>query len=95
MLEHLNRCLPKFLEKHYKSTKPIGCERLSSLALNAQGKCYMENLKLFCTGFPENKDQFIKVLDQSDFLNFESISMISRVADKCNPKLDLASFIFG
>ncbi len=95
LLDHLTECLPKFLEKYYKSTRALNCDRLSTLAFKAQGKCYMEKLELFCVAFPENKDLFIKVLDQNDFLNFDSISMISKVADKCNPKLDLASFIFG
>ena len=95
MLEYLKECLPKFLGKHYKSNKSMNCNRLSLLAFKAQGKCYSDILEIFCVAFPENKDLFIKVLDKSDFLNFDSINMISKVADKCNPKLDLSSFIFS
>ena len=95
MLDHLNKCLPRFLEKNYKSSKALNCNKLGTTAFKAQGRCYLEILDIFCTAFPENKELLVKVLDRGDFLNLDSINMISKVADKCNPKLDLTSFMFS
>ena len=95
LLSHINKCLPKSLEKYYKTKKAIHCKRLTTQAFEAQGKCYQEVQKDFCVGFPENKDLFTKVLDQQDFFNMESISMIRATAEKCRPKIDLQALMFG
>lgn len=94
LLDHVNKCLPKHFEKTYKK-KRIRCKSLNTEAFDSQGKCYEEVQKDFCKAFPENKDLFIKVLDHGDFLNFESIGMIKKVADKCTPKIDFMSFMSG
>ena len=95
LLEHVNKCLPKNFEKFYKSKRSLRCKKLSQDAFLAQGKCYQEAQELFCKAFPENKELFIKVLDQSDFINLDSISMIRKTAEKCNPKIDFFSLMSG
>jgi hypothetical protein len=93
LLAHINKCLPRHLEKFYKSKKSVNCKRLYSQAFDAQHKCYAEQQKDFCVAFPENKDLFVKVLDQSDFLNFDSISMIRKSVEKCEPKINLSDLL--
>ena len=93
LLDHINKCLPKQLEKFYKSKKSINCKRLYSQAFDAQHRCYAEKQKDFCVAFPDNKELFIKVLDQSDFLNFDSISMIRKSVEKCEPKINLSDLL--
>jgi hypothetical protein len=93
LLEHVNKCLPSHFEKMYKSKRPLRCKKLSQDAFNAQGKCYQSVQSLFCKAFPANKDLFIQVLDQSDFINMDSITMIKKTADKCNPKIDFSSLL--
>ena len=94
LLKHVNRCLPLTLAKHY-SRKSHNCKRLQTEAFKAQGECYSKVQKLFCVAFPQNQNLFTEVLDQSDFFNMESISMIRKVGDKCTPKLDLTKMIFA
>ena len=93
LLEHVNKCLPKHLERFYKVKKPMKCNKLSQDAFEAQGKCYQDQQSLFCKAFPENKDLFIEVLDHRDFINMNSVSMIRKTAEKCVPKIDLISLI--
>lgn len=95
LLEHINKCLPKQLEKFYKTKKSLNCKRLYNQAFEVQHKCYAEKQKDFCVAFPENKELFIKVLDQSDFLNFDSISMIKKSVEKCEPKINLSDMFMG
>ncbi len=93
LLDHVNKCLPRQLEKFYKTKKSINCKRLYTQAFDAQHKCYAEKQKDFCVAFPDNKELFIKVLDQSDFLNFDSISMIRKSVEKCEPKINLSDLL--
>jgi hypothetical protein len=95
LLEHVNRCLPKHFEKMYKSKRPLRCKKLSQEAFEAQGKCYQEEQALFCTAFPQNKELFIEVLDHNDFANLDSISMIRKTAEKCEPKIDFLKMMSG
>lgn len=95
LLTHINKCLPKQIEKFYRSKKSINCKRLYAQAFDAQHKCYAEQQKDFCIAFPENKELFVKVLDQSDFLNFDSISMIRKSVEKCEPKINLADMFMS
>ena len=82
LLEHVNKCLPKHFEKFYKSKRSLRCKKLSQDAFEAQGRCYQEVQSLFCKAFPENKELFIQVLDNHDFVNLDSISMIRKTADR-------------
>lgn len=93
LLDHVNKCLPKHIEKFYKSKRPLKCKKLNVDAFEVQGKCYQEVQDLFCQAFPENKELFIEVLDHSDFINMDSISMIRRTAEKCNPPIDFLSMM--
>ena len=93
MLDHVNKCLPKHFEKLYKSKRPVRCKKLMQEAFDIQGKCYSEVQKLFCKAFPDNKELFIKVLDQNDLMNMDSFGMIQRTADKCEPKIDFFSIL--
>jgi hypothetical protein len=93
ILQHINKCLPNSLKKFYMAKRSIKCKKLNQEAFEAQGKCYSQVQKEFCVGFPENKDHFMNVLDQKDFINMESIKMIRDTADKCEPKIDLYSLM--
>ena len=93
LLDHINNCLPKSLEKFYKAKRSIKCKKLNGDAFEAQGKCYAQAQKEFCKGFPENKKHFLDVLDQKDFMNMDSIRMIKETADRCNPKINLYELI--
>ena len=95
LIRHVNQCLPKSLEKFYKTKKTLKCKRLMHEAFEAQGKCYAEVKDLFCKAFPENKHAFIKVLDKSDLLNYDSMMMIKKTADKCVPKIDFVQLMMG
>ena len=95
LIRHVNQCLPKSLEKFYKTKKTLKCKRLMHDAFEAQGKCYSEVKDLFCKAFPENKLAFIKVLDKSDLLNYDSMMMIKKTADKCVPKIDFVQLMMG
>lgn len=95
LLEHVNKCLPKQFEKNYKSKRPIRCKKLNNEAFSAQTKCYTDIQKDFCTGFVENKMLFVQVLDNSDLINMESISMIKKASEKCTPKIDLLGLMSG
>jgi hypothetical protein len=94
LLEHVNKCLPKHLERFYKAKKLLRCKKLNQDAFDVQGKCYQDAQKLFCKAFPDNKDLFMKVLDPADVMNMDSVNMIRKTADKCQPKIDLMSLIF-
>lgn len=94
LLEHVNKCLPKHFEKFYRSKRMVRCKKLNQEAFEAQGKCYTEIQNDFCKAFVDNKDLFIKVLDYNDLMNLESISMIRKATEKCNPKIDFF-FLIG
>ena len=91
LLSYINQCLPSKLEKFYKSKRSIRCKTLSNNMFEAQGKCYEEIQKTFCKAFPENSNLFMNILDQSDLMNMDSFSMIKKVADQCEPKIDFFS----
>lgn len=86
-------CLPKTLEKFYKTKRSIKCRKLHHDIFEAQTKCYIESKSLFCKGFPENRLLFAKAMDKQDMLNYDSMMMVKKAADKCTPKLDLMSMI--
>jgi hypothetical protein len=94
LLNHINKCLPKAFAKFYKTRKTQNCKRLQTEAFTEQGKCYSKVQKLFCSAFPKNKKLFVEVLDQTDFFNMESVSMLKKIAEKCTPKIDLAAMMF-
>lgn len=93
LLNHVNRCLPKHFEKIYKSSRPISCKKLYNKAFEAQTNCYLNIQKDFCSAFSQNKFFFIKAMDNSDILNFESIAMIKKATESCSPKIDFFSLV--
>ncbi|RNA03447.1 stanniocalcin family [Brachionus plicatilis] len=95
LLNHVNECLPRYFEKAYKSSRPIQCKKLSNQAFRAQTNCYKDIQKDFCIAFEENKILFVKVMDNSDLMNFESIAMIRKATEKCSTKLNFFSLFSG
>lgn len=81
------------MEIDYKS-RSMNCKRFQRKAFRLQGKCYSKVQNLFCQAFPENKELFLKVLDQKDFFNMDSVKMIKNTINKCVPKLDFAKIMF-
>jgi len=93
LLAFINECLPNHFEKFYKSKRQLRCKKLYRDAFEAQGDCYAQVQEKFCKAFPENKKLFIEVLDPADFMNIDSITMIRKTAENCEPKLDLLSIM--
>jgi hypothetical protein len=92
-LNSTNECLAKSLETTYRTDKPLRCKKFYITAFKSQGKCYSQNIDLFCDIFPKNKVQFSKVTDIKDYMDQYFISMIKSTLGKCNPKMDLFSLM--
>jgi hypothetical protein len=93
LVNRLNACLRKNLNKYYMGSKSIRCKRLYDEAFEIQAKCYEENIDNFCKGFSQNISLFMQSIEITDFMNFHLVKMIRNLATKCDPPIDLMSFV--
>jgi hypothetical protein len=86
-----NQCLGVQLEKIYKTEKTLKCKAFHQNVFKMQGKCYADNLEVFCKAFPENKVQFNKLTDMKDNMDQNFLAMMKTALGKCTPPIDLFS----
>ncbi len=95
MLNYTVTCQKKFVEKQYRSDRPMRCKRFYEQAFEGQGKCYAEMGDQFCKVFPLNKNQFMKSMDREDYMNTNFMSMVKNTLGKCKPPIDLFQLMFS
>ncbi len=95
MLNFTMACQKKFVEKQYRSERPMRCKRFYEQAFEGQGKCYAEMGDTFCKVFPKNKNQFMKTMDRDDYMNSYFMTMVKNTLGKCSPPIDLFVLMFS
>lgn len=92
--DQLNICLPQSFEKIYKQRRSLNCKKFYEHAFKLQTQCYKDIQQKFCEGFAENKNTFLRVIDQNDLMNSLLLNMMQTVVEPCEPKIDLMSIFF-